>query len=167
MFIDSHRWATHYLNVFNSNLGNTGQPPSEEGRPPDSRPSPSPYGQHGYVLSDEEEAVASRRQWRFWGLILALSVASVGYRLLEYGELKQTSLMFIGVPSLISGVMVMLPKAKSGLGLVLTTTTLFMLLSAIVLGEGAICIAMASPLVYFVVVAFYGCLNGPPESGAS
>jgi hypothetical protein len=93
----------------------------------------------------------TRAQWGVVILILAVTAASIAYRLLVIGRLEQTSLLFIGIPGLLAIVLATTPKAKTAKGAILRGTTLALLLSGPVLGEGFICIMMAAPL--FLLIA--------------
>jgi len=89
-------------------------------------------------------------QWRLAAVIFALSLASLAYRLLVAGHLEQTSALFIGVPTLLALALTMTPRARSPLGIIMKGMTIGLLLSGVLLGEGFICILMASPLFYLV-----------------
>lgn len=91
-------------------------------------------------------------QWRLVGLIMALALGSVAYRLLVAGKLEQTSALFIGLPTLLALALALAPRAKSPMGIVMKGLTIGLLLSGIVLGEGFICILMAAPLFYLVAL---------------
>ena len=83
-------------------------------------------------------------------IILMMTAGSVIYRLLVYENLEQSSILFIGIPSILAVIAVLTPKANSTLGVILKGMTICLLMSGILLGEGFICIVMASPLFYFV-----------------
>jgi hypothetical protein len=87
----------------------------------------------------------------FW--VLAISAAGFMYRVLVFHRLEQTALLFVGIPVLLAVVLVCAPKAKTTIGGVLKATTLALLLSAPLLGEGFICIVMTAPIFYAVVMA--------------
>jgi hypothetical protein len=89
-------------------------------------------------------------QWKLFAICLSLAFGSIVYRLLVLGHLEQTSLLFIGVPALLAGLLALRPKAKSSLGMIIKGLTISLLMSSILLGEGFICIVMASPIFYLV-----------------
>ncbi len=89
------------------------------------------------------------------GFILLLAAGSIGYRLLVVHHLEQTSAMFIGLPAVLAIGVALLPRTKTATGTIVKVLSLFLLLSGILLGEGFICILMASPLVLGV-----GCIVG-------
>jgi hypothetical protein len=92
----------------------------------------------------------SRSQWMLIFVILAVSAGSVMYRLIVRGSLEQTAVLFIGIPSLLAILLAMTPKATTVKGGITKGLTLFLLLSGPLLGEGFICILMASPIFYLV-----------------
>lgn len=73
-------------------------------------------------------------------------ITCVAYRLLVWGNLEQTSALFIGLPALLAVLLAVSGPAKTQMGFVMKGTTLFLLLSGPLLGEGFICILMASPI---------------------
>ncbi len=84
-------------------------------------------------------------------IILILAFISIIFRVLDTYGLEQTSLLFIGLPTLMSLLAVKyVPKATSAFGLVFQIITLFLLLSGILLGEGIICILFTAPIFYGV-----------------
>ncbi len=86
-----------------------------------------------------------------WIIICCVvAIASVAYRVLVLNHLEQSSLLFIGIPLLLSIGLAMTPKPKSLTGVILKGITLGLLLSGILLIEGVICIMMAAPLFYLV-----------------
>ena len=98
----------------------------------------------------EQKPSISRSQWSLIFLILAVSASSVMYRLIVRGRLEQTAVLFVGIPAVLAILLAMMPKAKTVKGGIMKGLTLFLLLSGPLLGEGFICILMASPLFYLV-----------------
>jgi hypothetical protein len=94
----------------------------------------------------------TKRQWGWLIPILAALVGTISYKLAVWGRLEQTSLLFIGIPGAIAILCVITPEPKSATGTALKAVTLFIGISGIFLGEGFICILMASPLFYLVAV---------------
>lgn len=84
-------------------------------------------------------------------LALAVAASAAAYRLLVDQALEQTSLLFIGIPTLLAVMLAMAPPAGTGLGVAMRTTTFALLFSGIALGEGFICVIMAAPLFYLIV----------------
>lgn len=65
-------------------------------------------------------------------------------------EFVASSAFFIGVPALLAWVLVWRRPPESAMGRVMVGTTVGLLLAAMVLGEGAICVLFAAPLAYAV-----------------
>lgn len=94
----------------------------------------------------------THRQWGWFIAILAALFGTIAYKLCVWGRLEQTSLLFIGIPAAIAILCVITPEPKSATGTAVKAVTLFIGISGIFLGEGFICILMASPLFYLVAV---------------
>src|SRR5215467_7015826 len=90
-------------------------------------------------------------RWGFPFLILGIAASCLLYRILVIKRLEQTSLLFVGIPVILAFIIACTPKAETVTVGILKGTTLFLLLSAPLLGEGFICIIMASPI--FLAVA--------------
>jgi hypothetical protein len=82
-------------------------------------------------------------------IVVAITLASVGYRLLVVTHLEQTSLLFVGIPAFIA-IVTTFARPKSVAGAIIVAITIALCVSGIFLGEGFICIVMASPLFYLV-----------------
>lgn len=92
-------------------------------------------------------------------IVLAIALGCLMYRILVFGRLEQTALLFVGIPALLAVVVACTPKAKTLIGGTLKATTLFLLLSAPLLGEGFICILMAAPIFYAVALLIAGIIT--------
>ena len=92
----------------------------------------------------------SHSQWMLIFLILAVGVGSVMYHLIVRGRLEQTAALFVGIPTVLAILLAMTPKAKTATGGIMKGLTLALLLSGPLLGEGFICILMASPIFFIV-----------------
>jgi hypothetical protein len=102
-------------------------------------------------MNDTEKRLSlSPSQWNLIFLIIAVAFGSAMYRLIVRGRLEQTAVLFIGIPAVLAIVLAMMPKAKTVTGGILKGLTVALLLSGPLLGEGFICILMASPLFYLV-----------------
>ncbi len=105
-----------------------------------------------------KEAAAPRATaWPLIAAIMGLTTASLMYRVLVMGGLEQSSALFIGLPAILAVFVALLPPGRSYTSLLLKITTLFLLLSGVLLAEGLICIVMAAPLFY-AVGTFFGVL---------
>jgi hypothetical protein len=87
--------------------------------------------------------------------VLALAATGIMYRILVLKHLEQTSLLFMGIPGLLAILLAARPRAKSVTGGIMKATAIGLLLSGPLLGEGFICILMASP-IFFLVAAVIG-----------
>lgn len=85
-------------------------------------------------------------------LIVALAAGSVVYRVLVRHHLEQTAALFIGLPTLLALILTFAPRARSAIGIAVRGTTLALLMSGILLGEGFVCIIMAAPLFYGIAI---------------
>jgi hypothetical protein len=90
-------------------------------------------------------------------LVVALTAGALIYRLLKHERLGNSSAMFLGIPAVLAILLALTPKAKSVTGAILKGIALFLLIIAPLLGEGYLCILMASPL-FFGVGALVGVL---------
>jgi hypothetical protein len=92
----------------------------------------------------------SPAQWTLAGLVVALGLGALIYRLLHRGRLEETAALFIGLPTVLALVLALSRPAKSPTGMIMKGMTIALLLSGPILGEGFICIVMAAPLFYLV-----------------
>ena len=90
-------------------------------------------------------------------IILGWGIASLLYRVLVAGHLEQTAMLFIGLPTFLAIFVAIIPRGRSYTATILQVITIFLLMSGPLLGEGFICILMASPL-FFAVGALVGAL---------
>ncbi len=103
--------------------------------------------------SEEEKSGVSPAQWRLILLVVALTAASVLYRVLTHSDLTHSAAMFLGVPAVLAILLALAPKARSLTGGVVKGITLFLLMVAPLLGEGYLCIVVAAPIFYGVGIA--------------
>ena len=103
-------------------------------------------------MTDSQPKSIDRSRWLLISLIFAVTVGSVMYRLIVREGMEQTSLLFVGIPAVLAIILALTPKAKTALGAIVKGLTVALLLSAPLLGEGFICIVMASPIFYGVGV---------------
>ena len=83
-----------------------------------------------------------------FGLIVVVMIASLFYKLLTVEHFEHSSLVFIGIPAVLAVAAVLLPRPASATGAILRATTVALLLSAVLFGEGFVCIVMAAPLFF-------------------
>jgi hypothetical protein len=91
-----------------------------------------------------------RNRLRLVALCLAFAIVSLLYRALYLVRLETSSLMFVAVPVALTILLVLTVRPKSALGTALFGVTVGLLLSAVLLGEGVVCVVMAAPICYLV-----------------
>ena len=96
----------------------------------------------------------SATQWGWVGLILVLTVATLAWDLTRKSEFSETSALFVGLPALLAIALSLTAPAASTTGTIFKGTTIFLLLTGLVLKEGFICILMMSPIIYAIVGLF-------------
>jgi len=104
-----------------------------------------------------EKRGPTKAQWILAASILAITVAVLLYRILVWQHLEQTSALFIGIPSVLAIILALTPGSKSAIGLACKVMAIALLISGIFLGEGFICILMASP-IFFTIAIFIGAI---------
>jgi hypothetical protein len=92
----------------------------------------------------------SSAQWTLVALIVAFTIGGVLYSLLMHHGLGHSAAMFLGIPAVLAILLAFTPKAKTVTGGILKGITLALLIVAPLLGEGYLCILVASPLFYVV-----------------
>lgn len=97
---------------------------------------------------EEQERFLSVAQLYLVGIIVVLAFAGTIFSYLVHNELKQTALLYIGLPSLIAIMLTLLVQPKSAMGITLLTITLGTLMSGVVFQEGIICMVIAMPIFY-------------------
>lgn len=107
-------------------------------------------------MSEDEVEVSGRNRARAWvmALVTAFAAAGIGYNLLvRHQPLGRTGLMFIGLPAVLAILLASVAPAKTVTGRIVMGITLALLVLAPLLGEGYLCILIASPLFYAVGIA--------------
>jgi hypothetical protein len=101
---------------------------------------------------DEQNRKIEPAQWRVVAIIVAFAAGSVLYKLLMHDQLGHSAAMFLGIPAVLAILLAIAPRAKTATGGILKGITLALLVVAPLLGEGYLCILVASPLFYIVGV---------------
>ncbi len=91
-------------------------------------------------------------QWQAAGIVGFIAFCSLLLRVIYMKRLETSSVMFVGLPAAIAIFMCLLPKSKSALGGAMKGTTIGLAISAVLFGEGVICILMAAPIAYFIAL---------------
>ena len=94
----------------------------------------------------------SRAQWFLITLTLASTVGGIVYYKLRGDDFMHSAALFLGIPAILAILLALTPGAKTATGAILKGITLALLIAAPLLGEGYLCILMASPLFYLVGV---------------
>jgi hypothetical protein len=89
-------------------------------------------------------------QWSVVAIIVAFAAGAFLYKLLMHERLGHSAAMFLGIPAVLAILLALAPKAKTATGGILKGITLALLVVAPLLGEGYLCILVASPLFYIV-----------------
>ncbi|MFT5284331.1 MAG: hypothetical protein ACI8TQ_000487 [Planctomycetota bacterium] len=106
---------------------------------------------------------------RLWltTMIVISCVLSFVYYVLGQAHLEQTAALFIGLPVLLGLMVIHLTRTRNVWGRTVQANIIFLAIAAPLLGEGAICLLMASPLfiaisltVVVVVRGFSGMRSG-------
>jgi len=96
-----------------------------------------------------EDSRGKRAKSALYLIIGIVFIASIGFRIIDNQHLEQTSLLFVGLPTLIALLVVKYTdRPSSAYGVSFKAVTLFLLIASIAFGEGIICIIMAAPLFY-------------------
>ncbi|MGW9556513.1 hypothetical protein ACWGSK_18595 [Nocardiopsis sp. NPDC055551] len=94
----------------------------------------------------------STARWILAG-IFALGVFPllVLLRVTSLGGLDQTALFYVGLPVVLALIVVLSARPQSAVGVAMAITTVMLLLSGPLLGEGLVCLVIAAPLIYGLV----------------
>jgi hypothetical protein len=92
------------------------------------------------------------RQKRLVGFVAVLTVVNVAYRLVYATGLQRTATLFIGIPALLAIGLALLPASHSATGAILKRVILALLLAAVLLPEGLLCLLFALPLVVLIAL---------------
>ncbi|MGH9602594.1 MAG: hypothetical protein ACRD24_09430 [Terriglobales bacterium] len=103
-------------------------------------------------MSEPNPIPGNGARWNAVFIILAVAFASLFYRIVVSRKMEQTALLFIGIPTALALLVAMTPKARTVTGAILKAMTIGLLMAAPLLGEGFVCILMASPLFFAVGV---------------
>lgn len=107
-------------------------------------------------MADPEEVVSLERRERLRNVLIvagAYTASALLYKLLFREGLGHTSLLFIGLPGVLAILLALAPQAGTAKGSIVKGITLALLLLAPLVGEGYLCILLASPLFYAIGLA--------------
>jgi hypothetical protein len=109
-------------------------------------------------IMENSEQTSFMRSRLFW-IVLVLGLAGIAYTLLKRHDLYNSAALYLGLPLLLALGLSLTPKTKSAMGATMKGMTIAMLLSALVLHEGTLCIIFASPLFYGVGALIAGLVD--------
>lgn len=92
----------------------------------------------------------ARRRRQVLMSALVLVVAALGVWIAVATDRRDAAVLFVGLPALLALAIALLPPARSLHGAIASITTFALLLAAILMQEGAICVLLSAPLVYAV-----------------
>ncbi|GAB10814.1 hypothetical protein GOARA_063_00130 [Gordonia araii NBRC 100433] len=99
-------------------------------------------------------------QWLAVGFLLAFGTGFLIYHALKDNGLHQSAALYVGIPVVLAVILVLTAPSERATGTAMKVTTILLLLSIPVLGEGACCVLMAAPIFYlFVYLAAAGFDN--------
>ncbi|MGH3373308.1 MAG: hypothetical protein ACRDP6_01075 [Actinoallomurus sp.] len=98
------------------------------------------------VVPDPRRQRTARRT--LLGVVAALFVALLAYKILKAGHLEQTALFYVGIPALVALTVVATARPRSALGTIMVAITIGLTLAGPLLDEGVICLVVAAPLFY-------------------
>ena len=92
----------------------------------------------------EDRRTATRARITLAVLIGTVAIASLVYRLLLANGLQQTAALFVGIPALLAILLVFAVSPRSAIGVACKAVTVGLLVSALFLGEGILCVLMSA-----------------------
>ncbi len=93
----------------------------------------------------------SAQQWLLAGIIAAVGIGFTLYHGLKDVGWGQTAALYLGIPLVIAVVLTLSAPAKTATGTAMKVTTVLLLASVPILGEGVCCVLFAAPLFYLFV----------------
>lgn len=114
-------------------------------------------------MSDSEQSKFLERHEKLRNVLVvagAYAVSALLYKVLFHEGLGHSSLLFIGLPGMLAILLALAPRAGTAKGGIVKGITFALLLVAPLLGEGYLCILLASPLFYTVGLAIGAGIDG-------
>jgi hypothetical protein len=100
-----------------------------------------------------------------YGTAVAALIAAVFYQSLAWQRFEHSALVFIGLPAILAVAAALLPRPATAKGAIVRATTVALLLSSILFGEGFVCIVFAAPLFYGVGLAIGAIIDYMDRGG--
>lgn len=107
-------------------------------------------------MNDPEQPTPVERKEKLRNVLIvaaAYTVSALLYKVLFHEGLGHSSLLFIGLPGVLAILLALAPRAGTAKGGIVKGITLALLLIAPLVGEGYLCILLASPLFYAIGLA--------------
>lgn len=101
----------------------------------------------------------TRRQKFLLILVAMIAAASLAYRFIYVADFQRSALMFVGLPVFIAILCVLLPSPRSATLNAMRGTLVFLAISGVALGEGAICVLMATPIGLIIAAIAGGIID--------
>jgi hypothetical protein len=98
----------------------------------------------------EVDHVQKRGITRARATVVALALGAFLYGVLVHGSAGRSAAMFLGIPTALAILLALTSNARTITGGIIVAITLALLIVAPLVGEGYLCILMASPLFYLV-----------------
>jgi hypothetical protein len=112
------------------------------------------------IPKDTSLSRVNSAQWMIAAfLFTALILGALFYWMVRGAGFGHTSLMFVGIPVVLAIILVLAPTPKSATGSILRGMTLALLIVAPLVGEGYLCILLASPLFLAVGLVVGGLVD--------
>jgi hypothetical protein len=106
-------------------------------------------------------------QLRLIAFVLAVAAAGVAYRLVYTTGAYRSAALYVGVPAVLAIGITFVPTRGSATATVLKGSLLAILIAGVVLPEGLICLALATPFVMFVAVIVGVAVDVTRERGGT
>lgn len=120
-------------------------PPKPPNRPPELV--------FAHTPPEESGASIRKRKLNLIAIILAVAVVSLLLRLVYQTHNEINALMFVGIPTALAVLLALTPPARTPVGMAARGVTIGLLISAILFGEGVICVLMAAPIAYIIAIS--------------
>lgn len=95
-----------------------------------------------------------------YSLLTVVIISLLAYRILVYKNLEQSALLFVGLPVILSFLIVGTESSKSAVGAISKAITICFLLLLVFAIEGIVCILMAAPLFYGIGAIIGSIIDG-------
>jgi hypothetical protein len=102
---------------------------------------------------ESQDDSTRKRKMSLIALILGVAMVSLLLRLVYYTHNETRAFMFVGIPAALAVLLVLAPPAKEPVLIAIKGVTLGLLISAVLFGEGVVCVLIAAPIAYIVAIS--------------